>query len=440
MASLSSRALSRLRTQHVTGSRLTRAMSSQPAGGAEDEPAIEHPQKFVQMRFEPGEWDPDRRDPLFRPPFKSRAKIMSAEDFAERPRVGFEEEFDSLGDAMITLTWLDAAATSRIYDKYLEMMSKATSVTSHEYVMRVLAQHFNLTHQRVASIVELAHREEQHRRAGRQIHDDIQDLVDAKVRDHIDKAYAEFRETDPEEFVEDPLAVTGIPNREYLTGSTVPVEDTVDVDGLMKAALIRETAEARLKIDGHIYCEDVDEETIFVRPTKETSKLMKARSAFRDSNDPSQRPESLQPMPGNEQPRRSRWKFAAFAVNTREAKKKKISLRRKQNDVVNNVIVEHDGELRLASVAEVKATSWKPVRDLHEFTHSSVKAAWLARTLKGEKGGWGRQKAPGQAAEEADEVGDESVDDEGTGVDEVPKEEEISADDEAKGEDEDKKE
>jgi hypothetical protein len=434
MALLSSRALSRLRAQHVAGSQLTRAMSSQPAGSAVDETAVEHPQKFVQMRFEPGEWDPDRRDPLFRPPFKSRAKILSAEDFAERPRVGFAEEFDSLGDAMITLTWLDSAANSKIYDKYLELMSKATSVTSHEYVMRVLAQSFNLTHQRVASIVELAHREEQHRKAGKKIYDDVQDLVDSKVRDHIDKAYAEFRETDPEEFVEDPLAVTGIPNREYLTGSTVPVEDTVDVDGLMKAAVIREIADARLKIDGYIYCEDVDEDKIFVRSTKETSKLMEARSAFRDSNDPSQRPESLKPMPGDEQPRRSRWKYAAFAVNTREAKKKKISLRRKQNEVVNNIIVEHDGELRLASVAEVKATSWKPVRNLHEFTHSSVKAAWLARTLRGEKGGWGRQKAPDQAAQDADKDSDESVDDE------VPEEGEISTDDDAKGEDEDKEE
>ena len=378
-------------------------MSSQTPGDevgavdAEDPNAIKHPQKFVQVRFEPGEWDPERRDPLFKPPFKSRAKIISAEDFAERPRVGFEEEFDSLRDAMITLTWLDGATASKIYDAYLAFMNAATGPTSHEYVMRMLGQKYNITAQRVAGIVELAHREEQLRKSGKKVYDDAQDYVDSKIREHIDRAYAEYREPDPEEFVEDPMGVTGIPNREYLTGSTISVQDVVDVDGLMKATLIREELEARLNIDGHIYREDVDEETLFIKVNKETLKMMEAKRVFQGSHDPSQISDDFKPMPGNEQPRRSRWKYAALTINTRDVKKNRkhrISLRRKQTQIIDNVIVEHDGEIRVASIAEIRKTSWKPVRDIKEHTFSGVKAAWLERTLRGEKGGWGRQKSP----------------------------------------------
>lgn len=346
------------------------------------------------MQFEPGEWDPHRKDPLFRPPFKSRAKIMSAEDFAERPRIGFDEEFDSLEDAMVTLTWLDGPACDEIYGVYLEYMSKQTSVTSHEYVMRMLSEKFNITSQRAAAIVELAHREDQERKAGKKIYYGAQAFVDARIKEHIQKAYSEYGETDPGSFVEDPIAVAGVGNLENAEASAMVVEDLVDVDGLTEATLIREHAEARLKIDGHIYIEDVDENKFSVKLSKEAKKLVAKKQSFHNADDISRRGEGLTPMPGSDQPRRARWKYAAQTLNTRDAKAMKKSNWRKKHAIADNIIVEHDGDVRVATVAEVKASCWKPLYNPQEQTLSSVKAGWLARTLHGDKGAWGRQKAP----------------------------------------------
>ena len=358
--------------------------------------AFKHPQEFVKMQFEPGEWDPHRTDPLFRPPFKSRAKIMSAEDFADRPRIGFTEEFESLEAAMITLTWLDGPACDEIYGAYIEYMSKQTSVTSHEYVMRVLGEKFKITSQRAAAIVELAHREDQLRRAGKKIYHGAQAFVDARIKEHIDKAYSEYGEPDPGCFVDDPIGVGGIGNLENAQATTVVVEDLVDVDGFTQATLIREQSDARLKIDGHIYIEDVDEGKYSVKISKEAKTLMAKKQSFHNADDISQRRDELKPMPGNDQPRRARWKYAAQTLNTRDTKAIKTSNWRKKHAIADNILVEQDGNVRVATVAEVKQTSWKPLCNFQEKTLSSVKAGWLARTLKGDKGAWGRQKAPNE--------------------------------------------
>ena len=52
-------------------------------------PPYKHPQSFVKTHFTPGEANPidkfakgDKADPLYRPPWKNRARIISAEDFA----------------------------------------------------------------------------------------------------------------------------------------------------------------------------------------------------------------------------------------------------------------------------------------------------------------------------------------------------------------------
>lgn len=359
--------------------------------------AFKHPQEFVKMQFEPGEWDPHHKDPLFRPPFKSRAKIMSAEDFADRPRVGFEEEFDSLEDAMVTLTWLDGPTCDKIYGVYLDYMSKQTSVTSHEYVMRMLGEKFNITSQRAASIVELAHREDQLRKAGKKIYYGAQAFVDARVKEHITKAYSEYGETDPDSFVEDPIGVVGIGTIEHTEATTVVVDDVVDVDGFAQATLIREQSEARLKIDGHIYIEDVDENKFNIKISKEAKKLMAKKQSFHNADDISRRGDELKPMPGSDQTRRARWKYAAQTLNTRDTDAIKKSNWRKKHAIADNIIVEHDGDIRVATVAEVKQTSWKPLCNPQEKTLSSVKAGWLARTLHGDKGAWGRQKAPDDA-------------------------------------------
>lgn len=357
------------------------------------------------MQFEPGEWDTARTDPLFKPPFKSRAKILSAEDYAERPRVGFEQEFDSLRDAMVTLTWLDSKATDKIYGAYLELMSKSSGKsTSHEYVMRVLAQRFNITITRVGAIVQLAHNEDQARKEGKKLYHDAQDYVDQKVRQHITQAYSEYGEIDPEDFVEDPMGVTGMMNPDTRCGEVFQVDDLVDVESLTREAVVREQKEARLKIDNHLYIVDEDEATRTTKLNKETVLMMETQKALRQ-NEEVERREEFKPSPGDEQPRRERWKYAAVAINTREEKKNRKKWWLKK-DLAENIVVEEDGEVRPATVAEVKSTCWKPKRNINEFTYAGVKAAWLERTLRGESGGWGRQEAPPEpvATVEAGEV------------------------------------
>eukprot|EP00546_Thalassionema_frauenfeldii_P008250 CAMPEP_0178915906 /NCGR_PEP_ID=MMETSP0786-20121207/12309_1 /TAXON_ID=186022 /ORGANISM="Thalassionema frauenfeldii, Strain CCMP 1798" /LENGTH=455 /DNA_ID=CAMNT_0020589113 /DNA_START=4 /DNA_END=1371 /DNA_ORIENTATION=- len=403
MTHLSSRALAKLKSSAIataTKRQVFRPFSSrsQPnEGDAKEQSDFVHPQDFVKIRFEPGEWDPDRTDPLHKPPFKSRAKIMSAEDFAERPRVGFDEEFDSFRDAMVTLSWMTAADKDQIYEAYLQLMSKSTSTTSHEYVMRVIAQKFNLEINRVASIIQMAHREDQYRKEGKKIYHDVQEYVDRKVKEQIRNAYSEFDETDPVDFVEDPAGVNSGGSIDVRCGDFVPINDLVDVDRAAAEAVVREKEEARLKIDSHIYREDIDETRKEVKLSKEAKKLMQAHKAFQEE---SERSPEFSPEPGNNEERRARWKYVAYAYSTRSNKNKKntrASRAAKKKQILDNVLVEHDGELRPASVAEVKQTSWKPVRDPKDFMVSGptgVKDAWLRRTLKAERGGWGRQEAP----------------------------------------------
>jgi hypothetical protein len=357
----------------------------------EGEEEYKHPQSFVKVRFEPGEWDVDRRDPLFRPPFKSRAKIISAEDFAARPRVGFQEEFDSLRDAMVTLTWMDGRASGAVYDAYLELMMTQTGPTSHEYIMRVLGQKFNITAQRAACIVELAHREEQQRKAGDRIYDDAQELVDGKIRDHIRRAYSEYREQDPLSFVEDPVGVTGFPDTENIVGIHKVVDDVFDVESLTKDALIREEKDARLKIDRHIYVEDVDEEKLEVPLSKEVKKLITRKQEFQNL---SQRHEEFKPASKGGKANRQEWKYVAHIINTQGRKKTKRTSWEKKHMRVVDTIVEQNGELRPANVAESKQVPWRPKSKGNEKSFQEVKAAWLDRVNKGTKGGWGRYQAP----------------------------------------------
>ena len=81
MRPISGRALLRLRHSALQENR--RCLSSQiqsQKNDNEQDNEFSHKQDFVKIQFEPGEWDPNKEDPLFKPPFKSRAKIMSAEE------------------------------------------------------------------------------------------------------------------------------------------------------------------------------------------------------------------------------------------------------------------------------------------------------------------------------------------------------------------------
>jgi hypothetical protein len=97
---------------------------------------------------------------------------------------------------------------------------------------------------------------------------------------------------------------------------------------------------------------------------------------------------------------RPRWKYVAETINTRyEKKKRRHKTWPKKGRLIKNAIVEQEGHLRVASVAEVKNTSWKPIRNTQEFTYQGVKKAWLERTLEGKIGGWGRVERPPQMEE-----------------------------------------
>jgi hypothetical protein len=359
--------------------------------GEGDEIEYKHPQSFVKMRFEPGEWDPNRRDPLFKPPFKSRAKIISAEDYAARPRVGFQEEFDSLRDAMVTLTWMDGKTSNAVYEEYLDLMMTQTGPTSHEYVMRVLGEKFNITAQRAASIVELAHREQQQRKAGEVIFDDAQDIVDRKIRGHIREAYSQFKEQDPMSFIEDPVGVSGHPGTLEIVGDHQIVDDVFDVDTLTKEALIREEKEARLKIDTHIYVEDVDDENFDVPLSMEAKNLIKRKQQLKDLT---QRDDQFKAVAKKEKVSRKEQKFVAYIINTQVKTKKKATSWEKKHMQVVDTIVEQNGELRAANVAESKKVSWRPKVYNNEKAFSGVKAAWLDRVNRNVKGGWGRFQGP----------------------------------------------
>jgi hypothetical protein len=395
----------------------------------EFEDDLPNKQDFVKVKLEPGEWDVGRTDPIHRPPWKNQARIMSAEDFANRPRAGFDDEFFSPHDAMLVLSWLDRKTQDKIYQSYLNLMTtmeEKETKTSHEYVMRVVAQKYNISASRVAGVVQLLHNEDQIRKQNPQqkIHYDAQDYIDARVAENIASCYDVFNEPPPEApFIEDPMGVTGLGNIDRNTRGLQEAGDELDYDELLERALIRDRREARLWIDNYEYIEDVDEDTIPIQTTVDCNKLLKAQRRMKAAA----RPEALCPLPESGETR-PRWKYVAETINTRYEKKKRRPKWPKKEILIKNAIVEQEGNLRVASVAEVKKTSWKPIRNTQEFTYQGVKQAWLERTLEGKVDGWGRVERPPQIEEESDatfqlgeeggdEVGEISTEEDEEGVD-----------------------
>jgi len=341
-------------------------------------------------------------------------------------------------DAMVTLTWLSEDERQGIYTAYLNLMIEQSNAktkndgdtasssnntkkgkgatTSHEYVMQVLGQRYNLSSSRVGAIVQNCHDEEQAAKRGDYIHTKAQEFVDAKVREHITNCYAAYGEIDPMGFVEDPVGVTpGLTDPELSTMETVRVEDLWDMDRLMEESVRRDAGDAQLKIDGKIYVEDVDLGEVDSVVNAECRALIeKKNEAFKAKflGGSFQRDEAKGelPLPYNGTPknkgdvqRRSRWKYAAKIINTQEEKKnrkkdlstgkrvsKKAIMKKVNEEKLKNVIVEQGGELRVASVEEVSGTALKPVRNEIEFIYKGVKQAWMNRQLRDEKGGWGR--------------------------------------------------
>jgi len=314
---------------------------------------------------------------------------------------------------MVILSWLDEGKRQDVYQMYLELMveqDKEFKTTSHEYVMRVIAEKFNLTPMRVAAIVQNCHDEEQVAKEGGMVNDKLAAYVDARIKEHINNAYMAYGEVNPNEFVESPTGVADIGGDSG--GEVVRVEDLYNVDDLLMKAVVREEGEAQLLIDEKVYIEDVDSGKVASKANAECLTLVqKAQDEFKVLRESLNRNEgdkiefslpdggTVEGEDGNsvKAQRRPRWKYAAQTINVREQKKIGKNSRRggklQKKHQKANTLVEENGELRIATLEEVGQTAWKSVRNEHEFTYKGVKAAWLNRQLKGEKLGWGRVPA-----------------------------------------------
>ena len=319
----------------------TRLLSSRPShepdrwavageGGAPPPFRRRHPQSFVQadIDLELGELetdlppgfhqrmgrglgsdrhDNDGRDSYWRPPWKNpRAEIITAEDFANRPRVNFSESFLTMQDGMVVLSWMSQDDKDGMYGLYLDMMTTIAGAggggksrtrddvasenwgvlsanTSHEYVVRVVAQKYNVTTSRAAGVIQLQHNEEQLKKDPTfEVNHALQARMDEKMREYIRETYQSYGEKDPLQFVEDPLASTGRIGRED-TGSDILVtaSELADVDALLRTTRMRELDEARVRIANHVYVEDVDDRSRRVPVDREVRRLMKMGEELR---------------------------------------------------------------------------------------------------------------------------------------------------------------
>lgn len=386
---------------------LVQFRSLSTAEAATDDDEKKNRQSFVTTPIEPGEWDADMKDPLHRPKYRSRARILSRHDYARLNGVTFEEQYQTFEDAMITLSWMDHKTKERIYQNYLNWMVNAQEKhgkTSHEYVCRLLAQKFHITPFRAAGIIQLMHAEEQMKlqNPDGDMEDQFGDqaeLVDEYIKNTINEAYRSTGETPPESFVEPVDMAGGLDSHK-----TVIIDDTLDVDQLTREANVREQENARIIINDHVYIEDIDDEAIKIPMSKDTMQLIQAKETFKNQPEPTPSPTAAAAKP--EEQRRPRWKFVAQAIDTRILNPKqkhhysrdgkkyrgKRHRNRFQQDWAENTLIEENGELRAANMADVRHLSWKPVRHLQEFTYSEAKQGWLDRTVRGNNSAWG--KAP----------------------------------------------
>lgn len=381
-------------------------------------------------------------------------------------------------DAMVVLSWMTQEDREGMYILYCDMMTAMHGSdagkggkTSHEYVVRVVAQKYNVTTSRAAGVIQLQHNEEQLKKDPTfVVRHDVQEIVDEKCREHIRASYQFYGEKDPLQFVEDPLAGAGVNPRGEDTSSQriVRTSDLHDVDALLAQAKIREASEERLAIQRHIYVEDVDDNQRSVKCNKETNQLLKVGQKMLkenriDSADDSDEgtddngdavktkipsAASCSPYPENNRgykdtpgTRRPRWKYVAQIIDTdvierkaggskRRAAKAKAKLSGRV--VEGNTLVECDGELRRATRKELEETSWKHRRDESEFMFKGVKDAWLKRVVHGEVGGWGQQEEVNPEVEVVVEEGSTEEDGEESAEEDDSKEKSDDGDDSSK--------
>lgn len=390
----------------------------------DDTPNNNKKQPFVTAKLEPGEWDMNRKDPYFRPK-PPRSKLISAEDFANRPPVGFEGEFSTYEDSMIALSWLDSKTCRQIYIMYTDMMLRTEQNhpgrTSHEYICRVLGQKFQITPWRAAGVVQLQHSEEQMRQTHPELLCDEQaHYAEESILQNIRDAYRAERSVPPnrggsgggtsQPFVEDPVGIHGRGEPDEVSSSWVSTDDIYDLEAKLHEANVRDDELARILINDHVYKEDVDESTLDVKMDGAARRLLKAAAHGQQrQQQQGEKEDSTTEIPYPETNaqgvRRPRWKYVAKVVNTRAMRKKGRKIATYTNNNMENTIVEHNGTLRVATVEEAKQVAWKPTRTKgNEYLYEGVKRAWLERTIQGKTGVWGPAPKTSAAAATAQRV------------------------------------
>ncbi len=401
---------------------IARSLSSTPAklevdGEGEKN---EHPQAFVKAKLSPGEWDPKRTDPYFRP--KPNPRFISAEDFANRPAVGFDNEFSSYRDNMIELTWMDQNACKTIYESYINLMVTSHQnhqTTSHEYVVRLIAEKYQINTIRVAGIIQLQHAEEQMARHNPELLCPEQaDHAEQVIQQNIRDAYKSEKLQPPRRFLEDPAGNHGRGEPDEISTQWSKLDDIYDLEKRLDAAHVRDAARAQILIDNHLYKEDKDEAQEFVKLDAAAQRLIKAKEKLQKvmeteaSNSTSKTTIPYPETNGNGESRRQ-WKYVAQIVNTRKLKKKKHEQGRRghsiptsyTNNTMGNTLVEQNGELRVATVEEAKQTAWKPTRTgSNEYLYEGVKKAWIERTLRGNTEVWGKGQRKTRASDSVDDT------------------------------------
>jgi hypothetical protein len=372
-------------------------------------------QPFVTAQLEPGEWDMDRTDPYFRPKPPKQSKLISAEDYANRPPVGFDNEFSTYSDAMISLSWLDSKTCRQMYQQYVDMMvlsQQQHNTTSHEYIVRVIAQKYQVQPWRAAGVIQLQHAEEQLRAHHPELLADEQaKYAETTIVQNIRDAYRAERNHPPREpFVEDPVGILGRGEPDETSTEWQSTDDIYDMEQKLEQANVRDAKHARLLIDGHVYKEDVDDTKRPVRTDATAKRLLKAREKQQQSKDTTttttttattttttdkntNRASKVIPYPENngKGEKRPRWKYIAKVVNTRALKKKGRRVSTYTNNNMENTLVEHDGDLRVATIAEAHQVAWKPNRRVNnQVIYQGAQQAWLEKTLYGKTDVWGR--------------------------------------------------
>ena len=404
-------------------------------------------QPFVKQKINPQEWDPIAfRNPLYHPTYKARSKVLSNEDFQRRPTVRFDDSFESMADAQVVFSHITHREMQAFYDEYKINLGHAHAkygVTSHEYIVRVLAQKYSMQAPRMAAIIQLMSNEEDMRKNGEELRDEFGEYMDYALTKEIADCYRAHGMKPPQQpFVEQPMGRDiKPPSKRY---NQVP--DTVDMDETWRKYTEEHLPlKARKIIQSHRYVEDEDDDKVPIPNDKEVLGLIdkhdelqtKMENHFRniELSDRAKEHHKLYDPPRK---KKRKIKWVAQIVNTRQLQKEKKAQKRRpdrtwknksrlrmsvqySNDSPKNTLVNEEGKLRVGTLEDVKNVAWKPKRRDYgeemtmeattatmEFIYRGAKLKWLDQV----KGRTSKNKQRAVAASAEEEAKEDAVEEE----------------------------